>query len=32
MLNIGFLACTSDELYDLTVCIAVNGETFKGLQ
>ena len=24
MLNIGFLACTRVELYDLTVCIVVN--------
>ena len=26
MLNIGFLACTKVELWDLTVCIAVNEE------
>ena len=26
MLNITFLACTKVELWDLTVCIAVNGE------
>ena len=29
MLNISFLACTSVELWDLTVCIAVNGEKFQ---
>ena len=28
MLNISFLACTKVELWDLTVCIAVNGENF----
>ena len=26
MLNISFLACTSVELWDLSVCFAVNGE------
>ena len=26
MPNIGFLACTKVELWDLIVCIAVNGE------
>ena len=26
MLNIRFLACTKVEIYDLTVCIVVNGE------
>ena len=26
MLNISFLSCTNVELYDLTVCIVVNGE------
>ena len=30
MLNISFLACTKVELWDLTVCIAVNGEKFQG--
>ena len=29
MPNISFLACTEVELYDLTVCIVVNGETLK---
>ena len=29
MLNISFLACTKVELWDLTVCIAVNGEKFQ---
>ena len=29
MLNISFLACTKVELWDLTVCIAVNGEKFR---
>ena len=32
MLNISFLhcvACTKVQLWDLTVCIAVNGEKFK---
>ena len=29
MLNINFLACTKVELWDLIVCIAVNGETFQ---
>ena len=29
MLNIRFLACTKVELWDLTVCIAVNGEKFQ---
>ena len=29
MLNISFLACTKVELYDLTVCTAVNGEKFR---
>ena len=28
MLNISFLACTKVELWDLTVCIGVNGEKF----
>ena len=32
MPNISFLACTKVELYDLTVCIVVNGENFEGLQ
>ena len=29
MLNISFLACTQVELWDLIVCIAVNGEKFQ---
>ena len=29
MLNISFLACTKVELWDLKVCIAVNGEKFQ---
>ena len=29
MLNISFLACTKVELWDLKVCIAVNGENFQ---
>ena len=29
MLNIRFLASTKVELYDLTACIEVNGETFE---
>ena len=29
MLNISFLVCTKVELWDLTVCIAVNGEKFR---
>ena len=29
MLNIFFLACTKVELWDLTVCIVVNGEKFR---
>ena len=29
MLNINFLACTKVELWDLIVCIAVNGEKFQ---
>ena len=29
MFNISFLACTKVELWDLTVCIAVNGEKFQ---
>ena len=29
MLNISFLACTKVELWDLTVCIAVNGEKLQ---
>ena len=29
MLNISFLACTKVELWDLKICIAVNGENFK---
>ena len=29
MLNISFLACTKVELWDLTVCIAVNKENFQ---
>ena len=29
MLNISFLSCTKVELWDLTVCIAVNGEKFQ---
>ena len=28
MLNISFLACTKVELWDLTFCIALNGEKF----
>ena len=31
MLNISFLACAKVELWDLTVCIAVNGEKFLSL-
>ena len=29
MLNISFLSCTKFELWDLTVCIVVNGEKFQ---
>ena len=29
MLNISFLACTKVELWDLIVCIAVNGKNSK---
>ena len=29
MLNISFLACTKVKLWDLTVCIAVNGDKFQ---
>ena len=29
MLNISFLACTKVELWDLIVCIALNGEKFQ---
>ena len=29
MLNISFQACTKVELWDLIVCIAVNGEKFQ---
>ena len=29
MLNISFLACTKVELWDLKVCIAVNGEKLQ---
>ena len=29
MVNISFLACTKDELQDLTGCIVVNGEIFS---
>ena len=29
MLNIGFLACIKVELWDLTLCIVVNGEKFR---
>ena len=29
MLNISFLACTKVELWDLIVCIVVNGEKFQ---
>ena len=29
MLNISFLDCTKVELWDLKVCIAVNGEKFQ---
>ena len=29
MLNISFIACTKVELYDLIVCIVVNGEKFQ---
>ena len=29
MLNISFLACTKVELWDLIVCITVNGEKFQ---
>ena len=32
MLNISFLACTKVELWDLIVCIAVNGEKFQKLR
>ena len=31
MLNISFLACTKVELWDLTVCIAVNEEKIRSL-
>ena len=29
MLNTSFLTCTKVDLWDLTVCIAVNGKTFR---
>ena len=29
MLHISFLACTKFEMWDPTVCIAVNGEKFQ---
>ena len=29
MLNISFLACTKVELWDLIVCIVINGEKFQ---
>ena len=29
ILNVNFLACTKVELWDLTVCIVVNGEKFQ---
>ena len=29
MLNHNFLTCAKAEIYDLTVCIVVNGETFQ---
>ena len=29
MLNISFLTCTKVELWDLTACIAVNGEKIQ---
>ena len=29
MLNISFLACNKVKLWDLTVCIAVNGEKIR---
>ena len=29
MLNISLLACTKVELWDLIVCIAINGEKFQ---
>ena len=29
MLNTSFLACTKVELWDLTVCIAINSEKFQ---
>ena len=29
MLNISFLACSKVELWDLKLCITVNGEKFK---
>ena len=29
MLNISFLVCSKVELWDLTVCIAVNGEKWR---
>ena len=29
MLNISFLACTKVELWDLIICITVNGETIS---
>ena len=32
MLNINLPACTKVELWDLTVCIAVNGEKFRSRQ
>ena len=32
MLYISFLACTNVELWDLIVCIAVNGEKFTKLR
>ena len=31
MLNISLLTCTKDKLFDLIVCIAVNGEKFQSL-
>ena len=32
MLNISFLVSAKVELWDMTVCTVVNGETFEGLQ
>ena len=31
MFNISFLDCTKAELWDLSVCIEVNGEKFQSL-